>query len=84
MIYKIYKRDIEVDFIVHTTNATNLPVEVKYRNKIEKKYLRGIEYFIDKEKSVKFGLVITKQWADTGTIFGNVAIPLPLYLILMG
>ncbi|MBP9123769.1 MAG: DUF4143 domain-containing protein, partial [Ignavibacteriaceae bacterium] len=78
------EKNNEVDFIVHTVSGKYLPIEVKYRNSIEKKYLSGIEYFRDKQEKTDFGLVITKHWSDSGEMFGNFAIPLPLYLVMTG
>jgi predicted AAA+ superfamily ATPase len=78
------EKDYEVDFVVHTINGKFLPIEVKYRNKIEKKFLSGIDYFMQKHDTTGFGIVVTKHWSDCGIIYGNVAIPLPLYLVIMG
>lgn len=78
------EKNNEVDFIVHTVSAKYLPIEVKYRNSIERKYLSGLEYFREKHEKIDFGLVITKNWSDSGEMFGNFAIPLPLYLVMMG
>lgn len=78
------EKNNEVDFIAHTANGNYLPIEVKYRNSIEKKFLSGIDYFRERHEKTENGLVITKHWSDSGSLFGNVAIPLPLYLILTG
>ena len=78
------ERDYEVDFILHTTSGFNIPVEVKYRNKIEKKFLNGIDHFREKNNKTENGVVITKKWSDNGDLFGYKAIPLPLYLIFAG
>lgn len=74
----------EVDFIVQTVSGKFLPIEVKFRDSIGKTDLSGIEFFREKHKKTEFGLVITKNWSDSGFLFGNLVIPFPLYLVLMG
>ncbi len=78
------EKDVEVDFILHTPGAHYLPLEVKYRNNIEKKYIKGIEHFTSKHKNVKRAIVITKNSADIGEMYNTLAIPLPYYLLYTG
>lgn len=78
------EKDVEVDFILHTPSGEYIPLEVKYRNRIEKKYLKGLEHFASKHKNVGRSIVITKNAEDTGEMFNSLAIPLPHFLIYTG
>ncbi len=78
------EKDVEVDFILHTPPGEYIPLEVKYRNRIEKKYLKGLEHFASKHKNVGRPVVITKNEEDAGEMFNALAIPLPYFLIYTG
>jgi len=75
------ERNDEVDFIVHTAPNRFLPVEVKYRNKIDKGDYKGINKFMAKYKNTKFSLLVTKH--STKSTSNNITtIPLSLFLLL--
>ena len=73
----------EVDFIAHTGTSRYLPVEVKFKNRIEPRELVGLAEFSARFKS-HIGIVITKSWEDTGRQ-GDYChyIPLLTFLMLM-
>ncbi|MFV9631266.1 MAG: ATP-binding protein [Methanosarcinales archaeon] len=55
-----YWRDVEeVDFVINIDNVP-IPVEVKYRNKIERKYTRSVIKFCRKF-NVNRGIIVTKN-----------------------
>lgn len=56
---KYYKEIEEIDFIYQTKNDV-IPIEIKYRNQITKKDLKGMYKFIEKFK-LKKAIVITKD-----------------------
>ena len=65
-----YWRDLnkEVDFIV--INKKTIPVEVKYKNNIRKKDIKGLLKFMDEYK-LKEGIVITDDMLNEETIEGK-------------
>jgi len=76
------ERNDEVDFIVHTAPNRFLPIEVKYRNKIDKEDYKGINKFISKYKNnTVFPLLITKN-STKSTSNNIITIPLSLFLLL--
>ena len=76
------ERNGEVDFIIHVAPKRYLPVEVKYRNKIEKSYLTGIYNFVKQHPKSAQPIVVSKQWADYGAKDKLFYIPLPIFLLL--
>ena len=76
------ERNGEVDFIIHVSPKRYLPVEVKYRNKIEKSYLTGIYNFVKQHPKSAQPIVVSKQWADYGAKDKLFYIPLPIFLLL--
>ena len=76
------ERNGEVDFVIHIAPNRYLPVEVKYRNKIEKSYLSGILSFVKQYPNSAQSIVVSKQWADYGPKENIFYIPLPIFLLL--
>ncbi len=77
-------RDREVDFVVHPRGSHYLPIEVKYRNEVSEKDLRGLKYFVEKYQCYS-PLVITKKLYDPSqaTREGCVFLPLTRFLLMM-
>jgi len=76
------ERSGEVDFVIHIAPQRYLPVEVKYRKKIEKSYLSGIFNFVKQYPKSAQPIVVSKQWSDYGTKDNIIYIPLPIFLLL--
>lgn len=74
--YKDAKR--EVDFIVHVGGKRYLPVEVKYRDKIDD--LAPIKYFI-KHFNQNSGIVVTKDFVKQSEDNSLIFIPLSIFLL---
>lgn len=76
------ERHGEVDFIVHVGPHRFLPVEVKYRNEIQRADFAALQKFTDKFKHVSQPLMVTKNWGDFGKRENAFLLPLPLFLLL--
>jgi predicted AAA+ superfamily ATPase len=71
----------EVDFIVHTRPSRFLPVEVKYRDRIEAEDLRGLDSF-SRRFPVSKPIVVSKNPADFGLRSNYFFLPLIHFLLL--
>lgn len=76
------ERDGEVDFIVHIGSKGYLPVEVKYRERIDPSDLNGVRNFATKYAKRAMPIVVSKRWEQFGTRDGMFYLPLPLFLLL--
>ena len=72
----------EVDFIVHVSPGSFIPVEVKYQNAISADDLHCARRFTERYKVASNPIVVTKRWADFGSRDGAFMLPLPLFLTL--
>lgn len=72
----------EVDFIVHIGSKGYLPVEVKYRERIEPGDLNSVRHFVARYAERTMPIVVSKRWEDFGKRDGFFYIPLPLFLLL--
>ncbi len=71
----------EVDFVL-TLGTQRIPVEVKYRNRLDGSSIRGLRSFIDRKVyNAPFGLLITKDDAPVADP-DIVALPLASFLLL--
>ncbi len=75
-------REAEVDFVVHVAPNRYLPVEVKYKNRIQSSDLKGLRKFLSAYKASSQPLIVSKQWSDLGVFDDRRHIPLPLFLLL--
>lgn len=75
------EKEYEIDFITHLGAKRYLPVEVKYRDRIDLHELRTISNFCERLKCPA-GLVVTKMWEDFGPRERLFHIPLPHFLLL--
>ena len=76
------KEKQEVDAVIEEQDNELLPVEVKYRNQISKKNLKGLLKFCNKFKCKK-GIVITKDWFEEEIIDGRKIQYIPAWLYLL-
>ena len=74
------ERDGEVDFIVHVGARGYLPVEVKYRERIERSDLNGLSRFMTRFAKHATPIVVSKRWEDFGPRDGMWHVPLFLLL----
>lgn len=73
----------EVDFIVHVGPRTYLPVEVKYRERIDPSDLGPVQRFARRyAKQTKRPIIVSKRWDQFGVRDNAFFIPLPLFLLL--
>ncbi|GAB4484630.1 MAG: hypothetical protein OHK006_09360 [Thermodesulfovibrionales bacterium] len=75
------EKGAEVDFIVHTGTGAFLPIEVKYKEKVDNAELRTIRNVCAKLKCTR-GIVVTKRWEDFGGKDNLLYMPLPHFLLL--
>ena len=75
--YKDARR--ELDFVVHVGGKRYLPIEVKYRDKVDD--LEAIKYFM-KEYGQAFGIVVTKEFFKAPEEKNLLFIPLSIFLLL--
>lgn len=75
------EKTYEVDFIVHIGAGNYLPVEVKYKEKVEESEMRTIKNFCGRFKCTR-GIVVTKRWTDFGKRDNLFYMPLPHFLLL--
>ena len=73
------KNNKEVDFIYYDGESIEIPIELKYKNKVYKKELGGMSSFLDYTK--KNGLVISKN--QIGVQQEYVEIPASVFLVLI-
>ena len=73
------KNNREVDFIYYDWESIEIPIELKYKNKVYKKELGGMSSFLDHTK--KNGLVISKN--QIGVQREYVEIPASVFLVLI-
>lgn len=73
--------ETEVDFVVHTRPSRFLPVEVKYREKIEVSDLRGLQNF-SRRFPVSTPIVVSKNAVDFGMHGSYFFLPLIHFLLL--
>ena len=74
------EKNKEVDFILYDGNQMELPIEVKYRNRIDHRGLTGLVSFLDKTKT-ESGLVVSKSDLDVRQDY--VVIPASIFLLLI-
>ncbi len=70
----------EVDFVLYDGNTIQVPIEVKYRNKINPKELAGLVSFLGKSDTTS-GLVISKSTLEIRPEY--VIIPASVFLLLI-
>ncbi len=68
--------------IVLLRNKTLLPIEVKFKSRIDKKELKGLLSFMDKYKC-KNGIVVTKNSLDSIEYNGKKIQLMPVWLFLL-
>lgn len=80
------EKNVEVDFIVHTSPRTFLPVEVKYRNSITSSDFNPLKSFLNRfgKKENRFAIMVTKKWDDLkmNEQQNTFMVPLPLFLLM--
>lgn len=70
----------EVDFVLYQADKFEVPIEVKYRNKVDVRELGGLSSFLD-ETDVKSGLVLSKNELDERQDY--LLIPTSVFLMFM-
>ncbi len=75
------EKESEVDFIAHLGAGKYLPLEVKYKERIDEGELRTIRKFCERLKC-SAGIVVTKSWDDFGARERLFYMPLPHFLLL--
>lgn len=75
------EKEAEVDFIAHLGAGKYLPLEVKYKEKIDGAELKTIKNFCERLKC-SAGIVVTKSWDDFGARERLFYMPLPHFLLL--
>jgi len=73
-------KNLEVDFILYDGDTIDVPIEVKFRNKLDLKELAPMVNFLTKTGNDK-GLVLSKSLFDVKTNY--VIIPTSLFLLLI-
>jgi len=73
------ERTTEVDFIFKTENI-ELPIEVKFQNKIESKHFKGLKYY-NEISQCDSSLMISKN--DMDTTDNSIIIPASVFLLLI-
>jgi predicted AAA+ superfamily ATPase len=73
-------RQHEVDFVAERLDGEVLPVEVKFRKRIDPPDLDGLRYFMRKFKS-PLGVVVTRELARWDAGQQILFIPLPSFLL---
>ena len=79
--YYYFRNRHEVDFIVKNQGDA-LPIEVKYKNRINKKDLKGLTTFMEKFKANK-GIVVTKDLHEARKVDGREIQFTPAWLFLL-
>ncbi len=69
----------EVDFVMYQEKGFEVPVEVKYRNRVAHRELGGMTHFLDKS-GARRGIVLTRDELDVRTDYAMV--PVPVFLML--
>lgn len=75
------KKNREVDFVLYDGDTTELPIEVKFRNKINHRELGGLVSFLDCTGSKAGGLVLSKSTLDVRSDY--VLVPASIFLLLV-
>ncbi|MFH1774950.1 MAG: hypothetical protein ABH874_08345 [Methanobacteriota archaeon] len=76
-----WKDKQEVDIIMDTRRGL-IPIEVKYKSRIDRMDLKGLLKFMEKFK-VKKGIVVTKEMFETQRIDGKEILFVPAWLFLL-
>ncbi|MCZ2390643.1 MAG: ATP-binding protein [Acidobacteria bacterium] len=76
------ERNTEVDFIVHVAPNRYLPIEVKYKNRLQESDFKSLRRFLAKHKKCSAPLIVSKTWADYELTERYLKIPLPIFLLL--
>lgn len=81
--YEVYywKNYYEVDFVVRVKNKI-IPLEVKYKDDIDKKDIKGMVDFCEKFR-VRKGIVVTKSLFERQKINGKDVLLIPAWLFLL-
>lgn len=74
------EKNKEVDFVLYDGGRIEVPIEVKYRNRINHRELTGLVSFLGKTKT-KSGLVVSKSDLDVRQDY--VVIPASVFLLLI-
>lgn len=82
IFYWLDRAKNEVDLVVTLKNET-IPIEVKYKNEIEKRDIKGLLKFCEEFKLEK-GIVITKDLLENRQIKGREILFIPAWLLLLG
>ena len=72
--------DLEVDFVVERLDGQVLPVEVKFRRKIDAEDHKGLEAFLERYPA-PFGIMVTRdlyRWDEERRIL---LVPLQVFLL---
>jgi len=72
----------EVDFVVHIGSSRYMPIEVKYRDAVSEKDLRGLDYFAQKYEC-QVPVVIVKGRVAWSEYKGQILLPLVVFLLMM-
>jgi uncharacterized protein len=75
------QKKYEIDFIVHAGAGKYIPIEVKYRDRVDKADFRTIRNFCTTYKCGQ-GIIVTKNWDDFGNKERLFHVPLPHFLLL--
>ena len=75
------KKDKEIDFLIKK-NAKQIAIEVKFSNNINSKELKTLTNYM-KQKTVEYGIVVTKNEIDKKEVHGGTVYFIPYYLMLM-
>ena len=73
------EKNREVDFVLYDRGAIEVPIEVKFRSKVNLKELASMVSFLNKTGN-ETGLVLSKSLLDVRTDY--VIIPASLFLLL--
>lgn len=75
------EKESEIDFVAHLGAGRYLPIDVKYKERIDGGELRTISNFCERLKC-STGIVVTKTWEDFGLRERLFYMPLPQFLLL--
>lgn len=75
------KSNREVDFVLYGVDDIEVPIEVKYRKRINLRELSGLVSFLDSSPGTKSGLVVSKYDLEARSEY--VVIPAAVFLLLM-
>jgi hypothetical protein len=80
IFYWLDRTKKEVDIVVSLKNEV-LPIEVKYKNEIRKKDIKGLIKFCEEFKTT--GIVVTKDLLEKREINGKVILLIPAWMFLL-